>query len=173
MLYIVGLGLGDERGVTVRGLDAVRRCARVYMEAYAALLVLGPDPPSRLDSLEKLYGKEITVADKEMVEEERGDQALREAAGADIAFLVVGHPFGSDEPFRKAAHTDLVVRAKRMGIQVKVIDSASVVNAVGACGLQVYPAIVNNRWLGLHTLCLLGLSQSQLLDSAFLTLYQR
>jgi diphthine synthase len=109
----------------------------------------------------------------------------------------------SDEPFRKAAHNDLVVRAKRMGIQVKVIDSASVVNAVGACGLQLhrygegitipfftetynrrdffcqairdqfYPVIVNNRWLGLHTLCLLGLSQSQLLDSAFLTLYLR
>lgn len=51
MLYIVGLGLGDERGVTVRGLDAVRRCARVYMEAYTALLTLGPDRPSRLDSL--------------------------------------------------------------------------------------------------------------------------
>jgi len=29
-----------------------------------------------------------------MVEEERRDQVLREAAGADIAFLVVGHPFG-------------------------------------------------------------------------------
>jgi diphthine synthase len=129
MLYIVGLGLGDERGVTVRGLDAVRRCARVYMEAYTALLTLGLDPPSRLDSLvrfrsglptacslkilpglaagrrsrtpplrsllqEKLYGKEITVADREMVEEERGGQVLREAAGADIALLVVGHPFG-------------------------------------------------------------------------------
>jgi diphthine synthase len=43
---------------------------------------------------EKLYGKEITVADSEMVEEERGGQVLREAAGADIALLVVGHPFG-------------------------------------------------------------------------------
>ncbi|KXG39349.1 hypothetical protein SORBI_3001G368700 [Sorghum bicolor] len=51
----VGLGLGDERGVTVRGLDAVRRCARVYMEAYTALLVLGPDPPSRLDSLVRAF----------------------------------------------------------------------------------------------------------------------
>ena len=60
---------------------------------------------------------------------------------------------------------------------VKVIDSASVLNAVGACGLELhrygeaitipfctetckrdhfYQTIVNNRWLGLHTLCLLG-----------------
>jgi diphthine methyl ester synthase len=42
---------------------------------------------------EKLYGKEITTADREMVEE-RADQMLHEAAGADIAFLVVGDPFG-------------------------------------------------------------------------------
>lgn len=44
MLYIVGLGLGDERDITVRGLDAVRRCAKVYMEAYTSLLSLGLDP---------------------------------------------------------------------------------------------------------------------------------
>ncbi|TVU47019.1 hypothetical protein EJB05_06595, partial [Eragrostis curvula] len=176
MLYVVCLGLGDERGVTVRGLDAVRRCARVYMEFYASLLALGADdPPSRLamqprKSLlrpcaqtssrsrkcsarscrsrtpcrflfvqEKLYGKEITVANS---------------------------PLFSDERFRKTTHTDLVIRAKKMGIEVKVIDSASVVNAVGVCGLQLhrygeaitipffsesckldhfYQAIVNNR----------------------------
>ena len=62
MLYIVGLGLGDERGVTVRELDAVRRCARVYMEAYTALLVLGPDPPSRLDNLVRAFS--IRAADR-------------------------------------------------------------------------------------------------------------
>ena len=62
---------------------------------------------------------------------------------------------------------------------VKVIDSASVLNAVGACGLELhrygeaitipfftetckrdhfYQTIVNNRGLGLHTLCLLARS---------------
>ena len=42
---------------------------------------------------EKLYGKGITVADREMVEE-RVDQVLLEAADTDVAFLVVGDPFG-------------------------------------------------------------------------------
>jgi diphthine methyl ester synthase len=137
MLYIVGLGLGDERDITVRGLDAVRSCAKVYMEAYTSLLSLGLDPSSltklvRLPSppatclrwslvllrrrsfvpatcsrkwlarsrrsrpvvlQEKLYGKEITTADREMVEE-RADQMLHEAADTDVAFLVVGDPFG-------------------------------------------------------------------------------
>ncbi|KAK3147225.1 hypothetical protein QOZ80_3BG0279690 [Eleusine coracana subsp. coracana] len=170
MLYIVGLGLGDERDITVRGLDAVRSCAKVYMEAYTSLLSLGLDPSS-LANLEKLYGKEITVADREMVEE-RADQMLSEAAGADVAFLVVGDPFGA------TTHTDLVVRAKKLGVEVKVIHNASVMNAIGVCGLQLYhygetisipffteswrpdsfyKRIQNNRQLGLHTLCLLDI----------------
>jgi diphthine synthase len=44
MLYIVGLGLGDERDITVRGLEAVRSCSKIYMEAYTSLLSLGLDP---------------------------------------------------------------------------------------------------------------------------------
>lgn len=42
---------------------------------------------------EELYGKPITVADREMVEE-KVDEMLIEASGCDVAFLVVGDPFG-------------------------------------------------------------------------------
>ena len=42
---------------------------------------------------EKLYGKTISVADREMVEE-RADAILSEASDLDVAFLVVGDPFG-------------------------------------------------------------------------------
>lgn len=42
---------------------------------------------------EKLYGKDIVVADREMVEE-RADAILREASDSNVAFLVVGDPFG-------------------------------------------------------------------------------
>ena len=86
--------------------------------------------------------------------------------------------FHWDEIFRATTHTDLVVRAKKMGVQVKVIHNASVMNAIGVCGLQLYrygetisipffteewrpdsfyEKIQNNSRLGLHTLCLLGL----------------
>lgn len=41
MLYIVGLGLGDEKDITVRGLEAVKKCDKVYMEAYTSLLSFG------------------------------------------------------------------------------------------------------------------------------------
>lgn len=41
MLYIIGLGLGDERDITLRGLEAVKKCDKVYIEAYTSLLSFG------------------------------------------------------------------------------------------------------------------------------------
>lgn len=42
---------------------------------------------------ETFYGKEITIADREMVES-NSDVILAEAADSDVSFLVVGDPFG-------------------------------------------------------------------------------
>ncbi|XP_051123884.1 probable diphthine methyl ester synthase [Andrographis paniculata] len=170
MLYIVGLGLGDERDITLRGLEAIRRCTKVYMEAYTSLLSFGLASDG-LSTLEKLYGKSITVSDREAVEE-KADDMLLEARDSDVAFLVVGDPFGA------TTHTDLVVRAKKLGVDVKVVHNASVMNAIGVCGLQLYrygetvsipfftdtwrpdsfyEKIKRNRSLRLHTLCLLDI----------------
>lgn len=41
MLFIVGLGLGDEKDITLRGLEAVKKCKTVYIEAYTSLLSFG------------------------------------------------------------------------------------------------------------------------------------
>lgn len=54
MLYLVGLGLGDAKDITVKGLEVVRRCRRVYLEAYTSVLtvgkeaLVGPVLPARL-----------------------------------------------------------------------------------------------------------------------------
>lgn len=170
MLYIVGLGLGDEKDITLRGLEAVKKCDQIFIEAYTSLLSFGLSSDG-LSTLENLYGKPVTLADRETVEE-KADQILSAAAASDVAFLVVGDPFGA------TTHTDLVVRAKKLGIDVKVVHNASVMNAVGICGLQLYhygetvsipfftetwrpdsfyEKIQKNRGLGLHTLCLLDI----------------
>ncbi|CAI9116916.1 OLC1v1018206C1 [Oldenlandia corymbosa var. corymbosa] len=170
MLYIIGLGLGDEKDITLRGLEAVQKCQKVFIEAYTSLLSFGLSSDG-LSTLEKLYGKSITVADRETVEE-KADDILSAAASSDVAFLVVGDPFGA------TTHTDLVVRAKKLGVEVKVVHNASVMNAIGVCGLQLYrygetvsipfftdswrpdsfyEKIQRNRKLGLHTLCLLDI----------------
>lgn len=125
VLYLIGLGLCDERDITLRGLDAVRGCARVYLEAYTSILLCGKE------RLEALYGKEVVVADREMVEND-ADLILEGADEVDVAFLVVGDPFGA------TTHTDLQLRARERGIPVRVVHNASVMNAVGACGLQLY-----------------------------------
>ncbi|RVX03281.1 putative diphthine methyl ester synthase [Vitis vinifera] len=158
MLYIIGLGLGDERDITLRGLEAVKKCSKVFIEAYTSLLSFGLSS-NGLSTLENLYGKPITLADREMVEEKR--MIFCPMLVTRIA----------------TTHSDLVVRAKKLGVDVKVVHNASVMNAIGICGLQLYrygetisipfftetwrpdsfyEKIQRNRVLGLHTLCLLA-----------------
>jgi diphthine methyl ester synthase len=40
MLYLVGLGLADERDITIRGLEVVKSAERVYLEAYTSILLV-------------------------------------------------------------------------------------------------------------------------------------
>jgi len=43
MLYLVGLGLADEKDITVKGLEIVKKAERVYLEAYTAILLVEKD----------------------------------------------------------------------------------------------------------------------------------
>lgn len=43
MLFLVGLGLGDAKDITVKGLEVVKKCKRVYLEAYTSILTVGKD----------------------------------------------------------------------------------------------------------------------------------
>lgn len=54
MLYFIGLGLGDERDITVKGLEAVKRCSRVFLDAYTS--ILGVEKNS-------LVGRDMTCVD--------------------------------------------------------------------------------------------------------------
>ncbi|EGV65442.1 diphthine synthase [Yamadazyma tenuis] len=166
MLYLVGLGLSYTSDITVRGLEVVKKCKRVYLEAYTSILMQADQK-----SLEDFYGREVILADRELVEG-GSDQILAGAEQDDIAFLVVGDPYGA------TTHTDLVIRARELGIKIETIHNASVMNAVGACGLQLYQfgqtvslvfftdswkpdsfydKILENRKIGLHTLVLLDI----------------
>uniref|UniRef100_A0AAY4BD92 diphthine methyl ester synthase n=1 Tax=Denticeps clupeoides TaxID=299321 RepID=A0AAY4BD92_9TELE len=165
MLYLIGLGLGDATDITVKGLEIVRRCSRVYLEAYTSMLTVGKG------ALEEFYGRELLLADRDMVEQE-ADGILKDADVSDVAFLVVGDPFGA------TTHSDLVLRAVTAGIEYRVVHNASIMSAVGCCGLQLYnfgetvsivfwtdtwkpesfyDKIKRNRDMGMHTLCLLDL----------------
>ena len=38
VLWMIGLGLGDEKDVSVKGLEAIKGCTRVYLEQYTSIL---------------------------------------------------------------------------------------------------------------------------------------
>jgi diphthine synthase len=165
MFYIVGLGLGDAKDITIKGLEIVQNAERVYLEAYTSMLTVGKD------ALEKFYGRSIEIADREMVEQ-CAATILEGSKEKDVALLIAGDPFGA------TTHTDLILRAKQDNIPYRVIHNASIMNAIGCCGLQLYSfgetvsipywtsswqpdsfygKICANRVRGLHTLCLLDI----------------
>ena len=125
VLYLIGLGLGDEKDVTVKGLEAIHQCKRLYLEHYTSILCVDQD------KLERFYGKSIQLADRDLVEL-GAETILKDADKEDVGFLVVGDPFGA------TTHADLMLRAQKQGIQVIPIHNASIMNAMGCCGLQLY-----------------------------------
>ncbi|KAK2735035.1 diphthine synthase [Onygenales sp. PD_40] len=165
MLYLVGLGLADETDITVRGLEIVKKAERVYLEAYTSILLVDKE------KLEAFYGRPVIVADRELVET-GSDDILQGADQVDVAFLVVGDPFGA------TTHTDLVLRARELGIKTSTVPNASIMSAIGCTGLQLYnfgqtvsmvfftetwkpssfyDRVKENVQLGFHTLMLLDI----------------
>lgn len=43
MLYVVGLGLGDVKDITVKGLEIVKSCELIYLESYTSILTCGKE----------------------------------------------------------------------------------------------------------------------------------
>lgn len=43
VLYLIGLGLGDEKDITVKGLEAVKKCKTVFLEHYTSILSVGKE----------------------------------------------------------------------------------------------------------------------------------
>lgn len=43
MLFIIGLGLSDEKDITIKGLEAIKSCERIYLEAYTSILMVSQE----------------------------------------------------------------------------------------------------------------------------------
>lgn len=61
-LHMIGLGLSDEKDITIKGLEAVKASKFVYLEMYTAILMIDNE------KLSKFFDKEVIVADREFVE---------------------------------------------------------------------------------------------------------
>ena len=122
MLYIIGLGLNSD-GISKFGLEAVKKCKKIYIENYTV------DFPYSMGELGEVIGKKIIPADREFVESLK---IVDEARKMDIALLVYGSPLTA------TTHITLMQEAKASEVKCKIIYNASILDAVGETGLQIY-----------------------------------
>ncbi|MEA2036530.1 MAG: diphthine synthase [Nanoarchaeota archaeon] len=168
-LYLIGIGLGSYKDVTLRGLEIIKKSEKIYLEEYTSRLT-----DSNKKELEEFYGKDIISADRDLVENKAGETILKDAKETDAVFLVIGDPFSA------TTHIGLRLRADKLGIKTGVINNSSILSAIGITGIDLYKfgrtttipfenkdvkspyeVVKNNLKNNLHTLILLDLDPSQ------------
>lgn len=126
MLYILGLGLRGVSSLTNEGNYIIRNSSRIYFETYTSI-----SPESTVSELERIYTRNIELADREFVED--GKQLIDFARNEDIVLIVTGDPLSA------TTHNQLRADAIDMGVQVEVIENASILSVVpGKIGLFPY-----------------------------------
>jgi len=127
MLTFVGLGLYDERSITLEGRRALRDADHVFAEQYTSRLA-----GASLADLKTFHGVEIEGRTRAGVEQDPAP-ILDAAAARQAVFLVGG------DPLVATTHIDLRLRAQDRGIDTQVVHGTSAQTA--ACsltGLQNY-----------------------------------
>jgi len=169
-LVFVGLGLNDEKGITISGLEETKTADHAFIELYTSLM-----PDFSFERFEALCAKKIQTISRRELEEENGKIILEAAKHGKIVFLVPG------DPFIATTHITLRIEAQKQGISTRIVHAASIISAiVSLSGLHNYKfgktvtvpfpenfsetpynVIGQNKNLGLHTLCLLDLKANE------------
>jgi len=169
-IVFVGLGLNDEMGMTLRGLEEAKSADTVFIELYTSVL-----PAFSFEHLEELAGKKISVVSRKDLEDDCGRVVLSAGRLGKAVLIVPG------DPLIATTHVALRVEAHRNGIETRIVHGASALSAIiGLSGLHNYKfgktvtipfkenfsetpynVIAQNRTLGLHTLCLLDLKTDE------------
>ncbi|HLC39686.1 MAG TPA: diphthine synthase [archaeon] len=167
MLSLIGLGLNDEKDLTLKGIEAAKKAEKVYIEQYTGVW------HGSLKKLEKIVGKKIFVLKRKDLEDD-AEKILNEAKKIDVAIFVQG------DPLVATTHNALILEAKRKKIKTKIIHNSSIISAIAETGLHiykfgqtvtipfpektkgalpesVYEVLKENRKRKLHTLCLLDI----------------
>ncbi|MFB6081933.1 MAG: diphthine synthase [Halanaeroarchaeum sp.] len=170
MLTFVGLGLYDERSITIEGRDTLRAADAAFAEFYTSRLI-GAD----VADLEAYHDVDIEVRDRAGVEQDP-EPILAAAESGDVVFLTAGDTMIS------TTHVDLRLRAHERDVETRVVHAPTAETAASSLtGLQNYrfgkattlpfprahggdgvPASVidtieDNRERGLHTLVYLDI----------------
>lgn len=159
MLYLIGFGLSDENDMSLRALEAAKKCDSLYAEFYTS------GTHTTAAKLSKLTEKPVKELSRKELEEDSG-KLLKEARTRSVGILVGG------DALTATTHISLLLDAKKAGIETRVIHGSSIYTAIAETGLQIYKfgrtttlshrkerspydVIAQNRQAGLHTLILL------------------
>ncbi|MCR4369471.1 MAG: diphthine synthase, partial [archaeon] len=169
MLYLIGLGLIPSH-LTLEAQAALRACKKIYLEVYTSQYAQGSPA-----DLEKITGKQIFELTRKQVEEELAP-LLEEAKSKDIGLAVFGNPLNA------TTHIQILLDAKKLGAKTIVVAGIGVFEFVSLSGLDrykfgrtttlvfheqdyepesFYDAIIANKKMGLHTLCLLDIKKDE------------
>ncbi len=169
-LVFVGLGLHDEKGISLHGLEETKNADYAFIELYTSLF-----PDFSTKRFEAMVNKQVRIVSRCDLEEENGALILNAAESGKTVFLVPG------DPFIATTHVTLRIEAEKRGIKTRIIHGASVISAIiGLSGLHNYKfgktvtiplpenysetpynVIAQNKKRGLHTLCLLDLKADE------------
>ena len=170
-IVFVGLGLNNEMGISLRGLEEVKTADSVFIELYTS-----PMPNFSVKRFEEISGKPLHVVSRKQLEEENGEALLETARKSKVALLVPG------DPLIATTHIALRLQAEKLRIKTSIVHGASILSAVmGLSGLHNYKfgksvtipfsdgilietpynVIEQNKKLGLHTLCLLDIKAEE------------
>ncbi|MEM5792818.1 MAG: diphthine synthase [Candidatus Aenigmatarchaeota archaeon] len=171
MLNLVGLGLWDENGLTLEGIEISKNSDEVFIETYTSVWY------GSIENLEKIIDKKIGRIGRGDLEDKFG-YILKKSKVKKITILIPG------DPLVATTHLNLILEAKKMGIDTRVVHNSSIYSAVGETGLHLYKfgytitipfpektkgekpnsifeRFSENRKRGLHTLCLLDISSEE------------
>jgi len=170
-IVFVGLGLNDEMGISLHGLEEVKTADTAFIELYTSFM-----PNFSIKRFEGISGKKLNVVSRRELEEKNAEIILKAAENGKAVLLVPG------DPLIATTHIALRIEAEKRGIKTRLVHGSSILSAVmGLSGLHnykfgksvtipfpdetfsetPYDVIAQNRKLGLHTLCLLDIKAEE------------
>ena len=170
-LIFVGLGLNDDKGISLQGLEEIKTAETVFIELYTSLL-----PEFLMERFVRTSGKKPHSIGRKELEDENGKMILAAAKRGKTVLLVPG------DPLIATTHVTLRIEAAKQRIPARIVHGASIISAIiGLSGLHnykfgktvtipfpdtvpsqtPYEVIAQNKKLGLHTLCLLDINAQQ------------
>ena len=120
MLNIIGIGTKKE-DLTPEMIKTIQKSSKVFLEYYTCFY------QDSFEELEKYVEKDIQICDRVDIESKVEEMILTPAKNEEITLLVIG------DILVATTHTDLLLRAKKMGVETTLFHNISVANLITAC----------------------------------------